>query len=406
MAARGVVMVSPNFHPYVGGAEKQALEVSKALRALGVPVVVLTRRKGALAARETVDGVAVRRLPAWGRGLADSLVFMASTFAWLARHAGDYAAVHVHLAGSQALSAALAGRLLDKRVVVKLGGGRGIGELAASGRTWTGRLKLRALGGLKPQFVAVTRDLVAELAEHGLGRAPVVVVPNGVDTKRYRPVDPEVKAALRTKLGWPEGLCLLYVGRLSPEKRLGPFMDVLAAALKETRAQACFILIGTGPEEARLKEWARTAGLGERVRFRAPTPEVAGAYSAADVFVLPSISEGLSNALLEAMASGCAVLASRVGGTPEAVREGASGLLFQPTDAAELKGRLEKFLLNPGLARTMGKAAREDAAARFDLGVVARRYMELYGFHPPPGRLESAPAGAAAGEGGRPSRSA
>ncbi|MBI3548982.1 MAG: glycosyltransferase family 4 protein [Elusimicrobia bacterium] len=381
MTHRCVVMVSPNFHPYVGGAEKQALELSKALREEGVWVRVLTRRKGDLPRWETISGVEVLRLAAWGHGLVDSLVFMASSFWWLLRHRGEYHAVHVHLAGSPALSAAVAGRLSGRPVVIKIGGGRGIGELAASSRTWAGRLKLKALAALKPQFATVTKDLVAELSEHGLGEAPVVVVPNGVDTKRYHPVSPAERASLRTALGWPAGPCFLYVGRLSAEKRLSFFLDAFSEALREAGAQAFFAMIGAGPEEERLQRTIEARSLQQNARIHAPTSEIAGAYSAADVFVLPSQSEGLSNALLEAMSSGCAVLASRVGGTPEAVRDGESGFLFDPMDAKALKTGISRLMLNPDKAAEMGRKAREEALARFDVGAVARRYRELYKFN-------------------------
>lgn len=379
MAKPGVAMVSANFHPYIGGAEKQALELSRTLRSMGLEIVVLTRRVGTLDPEETLDGILIRRLPAWGRGFVDSIVFMASCFLWLVTHPGRYRAIHTHLAGSPALAAALAGRLLGKRVVIKLGGGRGIGELAASSSSILGRLKLLALRGLSPRFVAVNRELVAELAEYGLGAAQVVIVPNGVDTRKYRPPSPEEKAAARHKLNLPPGLFFLYVGRLAPEKRLDLFLEEFGRALKEAPADAYAVLVGKGELEPMLREVALASGLQGRVRIVAPTPEIQALYRAADVFVLPSISEGLSNALLEAMACGLAVLASRVGGTPEAVADGAAGYLFDPQDVATLRARIVQFLKNPGLAERMGKRAREDVLARFDLVPVAQRYRELYG---------------------------
>ena len=102
------------------------------------------------------------------------------------------------------------------------------------------------------------------------------------------------------------------------------------------------------------------------------------AYAAADVFVLPSVSEGLSNALLEAMSSGLAVLGSRVGGTAEAVEEGRTGLLFAPQDEAELAAKLKRFLDEPELAGRLGAAAREKAAAAFSLDRTAEAYERLY----------------------------
>jgi glycosyltransferase involved in cell wall biosynthesis len=274
----------------------------------------------------------------------------------------------------------LVGRLKQRAVVIKLGGGRGIGELAASGRTWAGRLKLRALAVLNPRFVAVTRDLLPELAAYGLKGSPVVVIPNGVDTRRYHPVTDAEKGALRKALGWPAGLCFLYVGRFSPEKRLTQFIDVFAEARKEAGSGATLALIGSGPESARLRQIVQGAGLESWVRLHEGTDDVAGAFSAADIFILPSISEGLSNALLEAMSSGCAVLASKVGGTVEAVEDGASGLLFDPMDAKALKDHLMNLMKNPGIAVEMGRKARDAAEARFDVHGVTRRYEELYGF--------------------------
>lgn len=374
----GIVMISPGFYPQMGGAERQALELSGALRQLGMAVVVLTRRLPGLAGREEVNGVSVLRLPARGRGLANSVVFMLSCFLWLLLRGHRFRAVHVHLGSSPALSAALAGRLLGRRVLVKLGGGRGIGEVAASCRTLAGRWKWRVLGWLKPQLVAVTRDLVEELREHGLDGIPVTVLPNGVNTGRFSPKSAEEKAALRRQLGWGDGFCLLYVGRFSPEKQLDRFLEVFAQALREARAQASWALVGTGPQEERLKGIAQSPGLKETVRFYAPVTEVERFYAAADAFVLPSVSEGLSNALLEAMSSGLAVLASRVGGTREAVQDGVSGLLFDPGDGAAMKAALLRLLSEPGLSQALGRRAREEALARFDLSSVAKRYLQLY----------------------------
>ena len=213
-------MVSAGFHPYVGGAEKQALELSVALRLRGVKVRVLTRRLPGLSRREDIRGVAVERLWCAGGGPLNALTFMASLWLWLWTRASEYSVVHVHLAGSPALPAALAGRLLGKRVIIKLGGGRGIGELAASSRTLGGRVKLRLLSWLKPRFVAVTKDLAEECAQF-LGPVPVQVQPNGVDTVRYHPVRAAESRLCGASLGWPEGLGFLYVGRFAPEKQLG-----------------------------------------------------------------------------------------------------------------------------------------------------------------------------------------
>jgi glycosyltransferase involved in cell wall biosynthesis len=283
--------------------------------------------------------------------------------------------VHVHLAGSPALPAALAGRLLGKRVIVKLGGGRGIGELAASSKTALGRTKLRLLSWLKPRFAVVSKDLAEECAQF-IGPALVQVQPNGVDTARYHPVSASDKQALRRKLGWPEGLGFLYTGRLAPEKQLAKFLSVWRQAAAGQPGIAA--LVGDGPEGDKLRTLARESPPAGRIFVMPAMDNIEEAYAAADVFVLPSVSEGLSNALLEAMSSGLAVLGSRVGGTVEAVEEGKTGLLFASQDAAEFAGKLKRFLVEPGLAGRMGAAAREKALRDYSLERVAESYEKLY----------------------------
>ncbi|HVC09713.1 MAG TPA: glycosyltransferase family 4 protein [Elusimicrobiota bacterium] len=376
-----VAMVSASFYPYIGGAEKQALELAAALESGGARVTVLTRRLRGLPAEETVRGVRVIRLRCLGqKGFFNAASFGFSLFFHLLNQSAFYDAFHAHLAGSPALAAAMAGRFLNKPVWVKLGGGRGVGELSGSAKTIPGRLKLRLLAWLKPRFIAVSPDLVEEAAVYLGRRVGVQVLPNGVDTARYRPVLAARKAELRRSLGWPQdGLGFVYAGRIAPEKRLPYFLEAWADALKKSPDSRAFIaFVGDGIEAARLKDIAAYERLQDRVFLAPPTDDVAPFYGASDVFVLPSISEGLSNALLEAMSSGLAVLASRVGGTPEAVTEGHNGLLFAPENAEEIRVQVKKFLDHPELAAQMGRESRGIALERYSLAEVAKRYEALY----------------------------
>lgn len=360
-----VVMVSAGFWPAVGGAERQALELSRELLARGAAVLVLTRRLDGAAPREEVHGVPVRRLRVYGTGALDSLCFLFGSLGWLLKHAGEYDAIHAHLAGSPALAAALAGRWLGKPVLVKLGGGRGIGELAASSRTRLGRLKLRLLAVLGPRFLAVVPDLAAEAREHLRG-ALIEVLPNGVDAGRFKPAAPAEREALRAGLGW-SGVVFLYTGRLSWEKRLPWFA---ALWLKATLGKdATLVLVGNGTE---------AVAENPRVRVLPPVEDTAPLYAAADAFVLPSVSEGLSNSLLEAMASGLPVLASAVGGTAETLIDGKTGLLFGVDDEAEAVKQIQRILNDNELRTRIGAAARREVEQRYSIARVAERVLELY----------------------------
>ena len=371
-AAR-VVMVSAGFWPALGGAEGQALELSRALIARGAKVLVLTRRVGDLPSRDEAKGVPVRRLRVLGTGALDSLSFLFGAFGWLLKHGAEYDAIHVHLAGSPALAAAAAGRWLGKPVVVKLGGGRGIGELAVSSKTPLGRLKLGLLARLGPKFLAVVPDLADEAREH-LGGADIEILPNGVDAARFTPVAAARKAALRRELGWPAGTVFLYTGRFSWEKRLPWFTK--AWLMGSAGKDAALLLAGDGPERPALE--AEAAESGGRVRVLPRVDDAAPLYAAADAFVLPSVSEGLSNSLLEAMSSGLAVVASAVGGTAQTVESGRTGLLFPEGDAAAASAAVAKVLSDPAAAAALGRAARAEIESKYSLDRVAARCLELY----------------------------
>ncbi|OIO05299.1 MAG: hypothetical protein AUJ52_13900 [Elusimicrobia bacterium CG1_02_63_36] len=367
-----VRMLTPGFYPALGGAEKQALELSKALAGDGVSIEVLTRRLPGLSARETVEGIPVVRVAAPGTGLINALVFFTGAVWRLWRDADDYDVVHVHLGGSPALAACFAGALTGRKVVAKIGGGRGIGEIAVSSRSFSGRLKLTLLRVFQPRLVAVCEDLKAELVEHGFSESSSVI-PNGVDLEIYRPADPSEKARLRREFGWPEGTLFVYTGRFSPEKQLPRFARAFREAARGLASPARLVMIGEGSEAERIRE----AG-GEAVLLEPSTDAVAARVRAADVFVLPSVSEGLSNALLEAMGSGLAICASAVGGTKEAVPDGEAGLLFDFDDDAAMGEAASRYLREPSLAVRHGVAARRIAEARFAMRAVARRYRELY----------------------------
>ncbi|OGR73642.1 MAG: hypothetical protein A2X40_07860 [Elusimicrobia bacterium GWC2_65_9] len=364
-------MVSAGFWPAVGGSERQALEQSAALAARGHRVTVLTRRLGRLAACEEFRGLSVRRLPVFGAGALDSFCFLFGVFYWLLLHWTEWDAVHAHLAGSPALSATLAARLLGRPALVKLGGGRGIGELAASSRTAWGRAKLRVLGALRPLFIAVVRDLADEAREF-LGPVPIEVLPNGVDTSTFSPADAARKKELRVRLGWPADLpVFLYTGRFISEKRLPWFLRLWREA---SAGRAFAVLVGEGPERAAVEIEAS----GGRVRVLAPSEALSEIYAAADVFFLPSTSEGLSNSLLEAMSSGLAPLASAVGGTAETIEDGRTGLLFGRNDEPALFAAVRRLIEEKGLVERLGRAARAEVEAHYSLSRVIERLEDLY----------------------------
>ncbi len=373
-------MVIQTFYPTMGGAENQCLLISKALRERGVTASVLTERWLPSAAKEIVEGIPVRRLGRGGPRLFHSIFFMLSTFLYLIRHSKTYDIIHVHLAASHAIAAAFAGKLLNKKVLVLIGGGNMVGEIAQSRARFFGRLKLRALGILKPHFIILNRDQKVELKDYGLDKAPVTLIPNGVDGGTYYPVSPEKKATLREKLGW-NGLVFLYTGRFNVDKISMPifknFLKGWSEAL-DNRKDVFLYMVGEGPLEKDYLQAIEQQGLNESIRILPARKNVSELYQAADIFILPSLAEGLSNSLLEAMSSWLPILASRTHGITDIVRENTHGYLFDPLSAQEIKQVLKKVLADPLTVKKMGENCGA-TALNYSLNNTVELYMTIYG---------------------------
>jgi glycosyltransferase involved in cell wall biosynthesis len=167
------------------------------------------------------------------------------------------------------------------------------------------------------------------------------------------------------------------VGRLDPVKAQ---RDLLAALerLAPRHPSLRLEFVGDGPLRDALAAEARERGIADRVRFRGEVARPEDAYAAFDVFALPSLNEGISNTILEAMASGLPVVATRVGGNPELVVEGATGTLVSPENPAELAAAIERYLDDPALRRAHAAAGRERAERDFSIRTMVRRYEDLY----------------------------
>lgn len=365
-----VAMLILEYLPIAGGAQRQLAALAPLLRERGVEVEVITRRAPGLAARDSVEGVPVRRLPAPGPRAAASLAFSAAATAELARMRPHV--VHAYSLFSPATIAVLARRRLGAAALVKVlrGGSRGDVERLRA-KPFAGA-RIRALRRAVDGFVTISGEIDAELAALGVPEAKRRRIPNGVDTERFSPAAAAERQALRRRLlGGEEAPTAIYCGRLVAEKRV----ELLLEAWRSVRRrlpEARLVVVGGGPEAAALE-----ASAGAGVSFAGPVDDVLPWLRAADAFVLPSDTEGLSNALLEAMATGLPVVATRVGAAAEVLRDGEHGRLVAPGRAAELADALADTLRDPCRAE-VGARARSRATTAYALPSVADRLCDLY----------------------------
>jgi glycosyltransferase involved in cell wall biosynthesis len=240
----------------------------------------------------------------------------------------------------------------------------------APGRSTLAQLRLLARG--VDRYLAVSRDIAAQLERRfRWPAAKIEVVYNAVDPERAEvPAPPGLRAGLGAAEGSP---LVLTAARLDAQKG-HPVLFEAAAQVPE----AIFALAGDGPERPSLEALAARLGIAGRIRFlgyRADVPEL---LAACDVFALPSLYEGSSLALLEAMAARRPVVSSAIGGTDELIEDGRSGLLVAPGDAAALAAALRRLLGDPGLCRTLAAGARERVERDFTRAEMARRVMAVY----------------------------
>ncbi|HXG41034.1 MAG TPA: glycosyltransferase, partial [Candidatus Limnocylindrales bacterium] len=237
---------------------------------------------------------------------------------------------------------------------------------------------LYGLGGrLGAVFVAVSDD-VGRAVRRTIRppRRSVVVIPNGVDVERYgNPVD---RAAVRRGLGLPgDARLAVVVAKLLEQKGHA----VLLAALPSVVARypdLHVLLCGEGPLREALRETIERTGLDGRVHLLGNRDDVADLLAAADLFVLPSLWEGLPVALLEAMASRLPVVATDVSGSRQVVVPGETGLLVPPGDPDRLGAAIVELLEAPERARAFGEAARRRVEDHFSARAMAVRHAELY----------------------------
>jgi L-malate glycosyltransferase len=230
--------------------------------------------------------------------------------------------------------------------------------------------------------VLVNADAVKDwLIGEGYDASKIVVIRNGVDLTRFSTV-PDGES-IRRGLGVPEGAPLVaVVSRLTEMKGLEQFLEA-AAALKPRYREARFLIVGeTAPNNQpylpKLQALADRLGVADRVIFTGLRGDVPALLSTVDVSVMPSLNEALSNVLLESMAAGAPTVATRVGGTPEALIDGSSGLLVEPGDSAALARGISRLLDDRELAARLGNAARARIADTFSVGRMVSATENLY----------------------------
>ncbi len=367
-----VLMVVPQYpFPVVGGLERQAHELAKALAELGIEVQATSgSTQPGQSRHEIVEGIPVWRL-VWPR--AKSLRFLRtsvemSLVLWFRRD--KYDVIHLHQHSWFGLYTILLAAVLAKPILTKLPnvGAHGIVNLLSRP---LGRLKLFILSR-SDAIVSMSEQSLSELMTVGFPRSRILAVPNGIRIESTRDENDPSKSGSRV-------ICrVVCVGRLTKQKRIDTLLGAWRTIVSEVQTPVALELWGDGPLEADLRRLSRQHGIEESVSFCGHVDAVRRRLSAMDIFVLPSENEGNSNAILEAMASGLPVVSTWVGGTPMQVGLEGAPFLIEPGDESGLATKLAQLIDNPALRAKLGAAMRRRVEMHFDISKVAQTYAKAY----------------------------
>lgn len=353
----------------VGGAEVQALQLAQRWSANGHEVTVA----GPDNVPERGAGLRIERLPLWrAHRVTRAVSYLAVVLRFLWRKRREFDVVYCRFLREQAFAAALARRahLIDRPVIACPASTSSAGEAERIARSPVRGIWLHVFRRGLSVINATSSRIEHEIRGVGLQGLPIGRIPNGTEIPPAPTRHPRPAVA---------PLELLFVGRLVPEKGI----DVLLDAVHRVRLAGIEVrlrIVGSGPLEAQLSETITRLSLAESVVLRgalAPS-RVAAEFASADAFVLASRIEGMPGVLLEAMAHSLPVIATRVSGAEDIV-DAPFGWLVPPGDPVALADAIAAAArLAPDELTKMGRCARQEACERYDVDLVAGRYLKLF----------------------------
>jgi len=350
-----------------GGAEKQLVNYLLAAdRTTFRHTVLCLTARGEFADIVEKAGIPVRVLDVRYRRLPADLIALAR---WLRRE--KVRIIHTHMHGS-AFWGRLAGMLARVPVLVTTEHGK---------ENWKGPVRIaadRLLSRWTFRHIAVSRDTVAiRTRREKIAADKILLVPNGVPIPDLEQA-PETNRRLRAELGIAEGrLVLGTVGRIVDAKAYPDLLDAVDR-LRESYPDICWLQVGEGPLRDELAAEVKARGLEDNVLMAGRRDDIGDLLAVMDVWVMSSIREGLPVSLLEAMAASRPIVATSVGGIPDAVANGTSALLVPPSEPEAMAAAVGKLLAEPGLAADLGSSARRRAIDEYGIDSVVRRIEDVY----------------------------
>ena len=379
-----VLMVTGAYYPEVSGAANQCLQIVNTLREKVNFMVLTTTRNPDLPYQDQVEGINVFRVHINNKSVRNYCLGILKFTTFFLSRRRDFQIVHLHGFSLKSAFLILLSKIFHKKTIIKMTSVGHDDPISCGKRGFPINyffLKADNYVGVSPQFEDLYR-------KSGLPLNRYKQISNGVDINLFQPVTDGRKIKLRVKLGLPEKMKLiLCVGHFSREKCPEILLHSWKQYVADKYPDSGIIFVGsTNPDHYEVdtvivEKVERLAKLyqNKRVFFIEETHEIEKYYQASDLFVLPSLREGLPNALLEAMSCELLVIASRLEGVTDwVIKDGVNGLLFTASSIEELGRAITRILSDETFTVALGRNARKIILERFMVDKVAEDYKNLY----------------------------
>lgn len=374
-----VVFISPQFHPIIGGYERAAERLAVGLTASTHSILVLSERRNShYPHAEIFRGFKIQR---WRciyypkLHILTSVVGMLTLLAKLARSAPVW---HVHQYGIHAAAAVALGKLTGSAVVLKLtsSGEDGINATTGGMSIW-GPLAKRLLVHADA-VVATTEELATEASAFGFPKDRIHLIGNAVDTQGFTPVTGAQRSESRLALGLADRPIAIAVGRLVAAKNFAMLIRAWSRQVPSCLQRWQLVIVGDGSERPALEALIHELGIASSVRLIGERTDLQLWYRAAELYVSSSNYEGLSNTLLEAMASGLPVVTTAVSGTSALVGRTGAGIVVPVGDEEAFAEALGTMASDSAHATEMGCRARAAVEQDYSVEAVTQSHVRLY----------------------------
>ena len=359
--------------PITGGLEKQAYELSKDLVKKDVKVTVLSRKFSKNQQEfEVVNGVTVFRI-AWSKNRLIrfiTLPFLMTYFMFCKRN--QFNIVHLHTLSSLSLYVLLIAKLFGKKVVLKMANvaEHGIPQFKNSA---LGLLQLKIIKSADV-IVSMSIESKQELIYVNYPINRIFMTPNGI------PIPIVINKNIKKSIDHKKNCKVVFVGRLAIQKNIASLLNVWADIQSHSDISASLEILGTGPLEEELRAAVRRLNIIDTVVFRGHINNVHEHLNSADIFVLPSLAEGNSNAILEAMVAGLPIISTNVGGTLMQVGYHGAKYISEVDNNRELFKNLLSLILNCSERERVGQEMYDRVTANFAMGNIANNYISMYSY--------------------------